>query len=243
MLRLAVRAFFSFLWLLLISLAGLVVAPLRYGDTALGHVFARIYAPLALKILGLRVEYLGMENLVFDPPCIVVTNHQSGLDLPVLAPIYPRSAVVIGKKELVWIPFFGFFFKAAGNILIDRGRHYRAMASLGVAVDAIRKRGLSIFIFPEGTRNSLSEGLLPFKKGAFHMAIQAQCPVVPIVVSSYAPIFSWKRKWMARRGVIQVRALPAISTLGLTAHDVSAFSDRVREVMLRGLEGVQSRCE
>lgn len=241
--RLAVRAFFSFFWLLFVSLLGLVVAVFRYGDVALGHVFARIYGRVALWILGLRVEYLGRENLTLNPPCIIVANHQSGLDVPVFSPLYPRGAVIIGKKELVWIPFFGFFFKASGNIMIDRGRRHRAVATLSVAVDAIRKRGLSIFIFPEGTRNGVGHGLLPFKKGAFHMAIQAQCPVIPIVVSSYAPIFSWKRKWIARRGVVQVRVLPAVTTVGLGPDDVESLAGRVREEMLRALEGVQSRCE
>lgn len=243
MLRLGVRAFFSFLWLLLVSVAGLVLAVFRYGDIALDAVFARMYGRIAQWILGIRVEYSGLENLRLDPPGVLVANHQSGLDVPVFAPIYPRGVVIIGKKEIVWVPLFGFFFKAAGNILIDRKRHQRAMASLDVAVRAIRDRGLSIWIFPEGTRNRQGHGLLPFKKGAFHTAIQAQCPIIPIVASHYAPFFDWKRKWIARRGVVQVRVLPAIPTAGMTSDHAGELADQVRLAMLGALEGMQSRCE
>ncbi len=94
------------------------------------------------------------------------------------------GVVAVGKKSLLWLPFFGLIFWLSGNVLIDRSNRSRAIGTIGQVVERIKNRGTSIWMFPEGTR-SKGRGLLPFKAGAFHTAVQAEVPVVPIVCSSY----------------------------------------------------------
>src|SRR5699024_1458963 len=110
-------------------------------------------------------------------------NHQSALDLIVFGEIFPTKSVVIGKKQLAYIPIFGWLFALAGNLLIDRGHHKKAMSTMQVAHNALLK-GDSLFIFPEGTR-TVGATLKKFKSGAFYTALQAGVPLVPLVASTY----------------------------------------------------------
>ncbi len=98
---------------------------------------------------------------------------------------------------------------------------------------ALRQDGVSIWIAPEGTRNH-GTGLLPFKKGAFHMAIAAQVPIVPIVCAPLGPLIDWKRRIFGP-GALPMRILSPIPTTGLTEADLADLSDRVRSAMLAAL--------
>lgn len=89
---------------------------------------------------------------------------------------------MIGKKELKWIPFFGYFFWGAGNMMIDRQKRSKAFAGLAQAAQEIKRRAVSIWVFPAGTRHPSGTGMLPFKRGAFYLAVEAQIPIVPVVV-------------------------------------------------------------
>src|SRR6185437_9234683 len=136
-------------------------------------------------------------------PCIYVANHQGSLDIATFGSFYPRKTVVIAKKEILYLPVLNLYFKAAGNLLIDRGNRSRAVASLAKAVRAIREKGASVWIFPEGTRNRTADPILPLKKGAFHMAIEAQVPVVPVICAPIRGILDWKA--VRSGGVLRVR--------------------------------------
>lgn len=240
MLLLVARALASFVWLIAVGCFGLLWALVRFKDPNADHYFARLYSRVQLWILGIDVEVQDEALISQAQPGVIVANHQSGIDMATFGKLYPRRTIVIGKKELLWIPVFGVFFWASGNILLNRQRHRRAVAGIQQAVDALRDRGLSIWIFPEGTRNRAETGLLPFKKGAFHMAIAAQRPIIPIVCSELKPVFSWNEKRLAFRGRVQIRVLPAIPTQGLTSADVDALSARVRETMLAALMTLRS---
>ncbi|RKF18457.1 1-acylglycerol-3-phosphate O-acyltransferase [Alginatibacterium sediminis] len=144
----------------------------------IGHGIARTG-----KFLGLEVElrYQGSKDL--PEPAVWIANHQSSMDLFTL-PFALRDGVVsIGKKSLIWIPFFGLIYWITGNILIDRDKRSRSVQTLKEAAKQIKERNLSVWMFPEGTR-SYGRGLLPFKTGAFHLSRQANVPVVPIFCSS-----------------------------------------------------------
>jgi len=225
------------LWLILTCVIGIGFALVQWGNPSLGSTFARFYSWGVLRIAGITVVIEGFENLTQNQPCIYVANHQSAMDLATFGLIYPKRTVVIGKKEIRWIPFFGIFFLASGNILLDRQRRGKAFASLKKAVDAIRERHVSIWIFPEGTRNPKGEGLLPFKKGAFHMAIQSQVPIVPIVSGPLWPLIHWSDKVM-RRGQVRIHVLPPIATTGLTDKDIDRLAAQTRAVMLEALPGL-----
>jgi 1-acyl-sn-glycerol-3-phosphate acyltransferase len=135
--------------------------------------------------------------------------------------------VCIGKKSLKWVPLFGQLFWLAGNVLIDRGNAHKARQSMLTTTHTLQHEDTSIWVFPEGTRN-LGEELLPFKKGAFQMAIAAGVPIVPVCVSSYVKHMRLNR-W--RSGKILIRSLPAIPTVGLSLDDMPMLMDQCREQM------------
>ena len=150
----------------------------------------------------------------------------SKFDIVVYGGLYPKRAVVIGKKEVGRIPVFGWFFRATGNILIDRKDLPSAIASIEAAARKVREKRLSVWVFPEGHRNG-SPTLLPFKKGTFHLAVAAQVPIVPIVCSQLDDVFDGRRL-LIYPGRIRIRVLPAIPTEGLGETDLEALIATVR---------------
>ena len=131
-------------------------------------------------LLGWRVTVEDRAHVADSAPAVLMASHKSNLDIVVYGGLYPKRAVVIGKKEIAKIPVFGWFFRATGNILLDRKDLQSAIASIAAAAARVREEKISVWVFPEGHRNG-GPTLLPFKKGAFHLAIAAQVPIVPIV--------------------------------------------------------------
>jgi 1-acyl-sn-glycerol-3-phosphate acyltransferase len=158
-----------------------------------------------------------------------MASHKSNLDIVVYGSLYPKRAVVIGKKEIAKIPVFGWFFRATGNILLDRKDLQSAIASIAAAAKRVKEKGISVWVFPEGHRNG-SPTLLPFKKGAFHLAIAAQVPIVPIVCTPVGDLLDGHRL-LVFPGRIRLRVLPAIPTEGLGEADLDALVARVRARM------------
>lgn len=224
------------LWLVLSSTLGLIYSILRWGNLNIDRDFARFFSWGVLRILGFKVEVEGRENLNHQP-CIYVANHQSGLDMATFGTIYPSRTIVIGKKEVKKMPFFGIFFVAAGNVTIDRKKTAEAVAGLKEVVEVIREKKVSIWIFPEGTRNRSGVGILPFKKGPFHMARQAGIPVVPLVSSSLNPRLDWKGRRLTP-GVVKIRVLPPMHTHDVKETQIESFANEVREKMLEALHGL-----
>jgi 1-acyl-sn-glycerol-3-phosphate acyltransferase len=186
-----------------------------------------MYSAPALRILGLTMR-LDTAGMWAQPnPFVIVANHQSNWDLFVLGCAVPRRTVSLGKKSLKWVPFFGQIYWLAGNILIDRGNAIRAKQAMLKTTDVMLHEDTSIWVFPEGTRN-LGQGLLPFKKGAFQMAINAGVPIVPLCCSSYKSTMRLNR-WHS--GGIVIKTLPPISTTGMTLDDMPALMERCRAQM------------
>lgn len=215
------------IWGFFCTLAFLFPAVLFWGRTNIAFAYARTLSWVGLKILGIRLEITGQENLA-NRPAIIVANHQSNYDVMLVGAVYPRDTVVIGKKELRRTPLFGTFFAATGNILIDRADHKNSVAGLDKAVDALRTRRTSIWVFPEGQR-SRGTGLGPFKKGAFHMAIAAGVPVIPIVCSSTDRVINARAK-IAPGGLLRIHILPPVSTEGMEPADAERLKDEVHAI-------------
>ena len=237
-----IRLVFLCLWLLISCVLGTIFCVFRWGNPSNNSIFARVFAIPATKICSIRVAIYGREHLLANQPCIYVASHQSAVDLATYGLLFPTKTLVIGKKELKWIPGFGLYFMASGNIMIDRKNRRKAVAGLGEAVNAARDKGLSIWIFPEGTRNVSGEGLLPFKRGAFHTAIAAGIPIVPLVQSPFVNLISWKNKVLGG-GSVEIRILPPISTAGMTSADVEKLSNLTRSKMLEALPGLTTRLD
>lgn len=124
---------------------------------------------------------------------------------------------------------------ASKTVFIERTSRTQAFAAFDKAAEDMKKERQSVYIFPEGTRSNYAKPeLLPFKKGAFHLAIQAQVPIVPIVVANYSNLVSIPRK-LFRPGTIPIRVLKPIPTTGKTFEDVDALTVEVREIMLKAL--------
>src|SRR6218665_1239353 len=194
------------------GLLGLLLGLCRPFNPDNSRICARLYSLPALCMLRLKLK-ANVDSLYNqDKACVIIANHQSNYDLYVLGRVVPPRTVSLGKKSLKWVPFFGQLYWLAGNVLIDRGNAFKAKQAMLTTTDTLRHKDTSIWVFPEGTRN-LGKGLLPFKKGAFQMAIAAGVPIVPVCVSNYAKRIRVNR-WTSGRILIQ--SLPAIPTLGMT---------------------------
>lgn len=228
------RVALSLLGFVAASIYAIVIAVVRRDRSRVAYDYAMAMAKLMRPPLGLKVEVEGRENIMKQRPCIYIGNHQSAYDVPVLAELHTPHAVVIGKKELSRIPLFGWLYRITGNLLIDRSNRANAVGRLREAEVAIRERGVSVWIFPEGTRGSTPGALLPFKKGAFYMAIATGAPLVPVVVGPVTEVFDLKRR-IARPGTVRVRVLEPIPTTGLTDADVDRLIATARGRMAEAL--------
>lgn len=139
----------------------------------------------------------GVEFVVDDPknilgntrPAVFVGNHQTELDVLMLGTMFPKYCSITAKASLKKTPFLGWFMTLSGSIFIDRKNSKDAREAMKGAADEIKSKRQSVYMFAEGTRSYTKEpGLLPFKKGAFHLAVQAGVPIVPCVVANYSHI-------------------------------------------------------
>ena len=156
-----------------------IVRPFHRNNVfVVGKVYGFMSRLIVLKII-IRVP----ESAKNGGPYVFIANHQNSYDLITVCSAVQRGAVSVGKKSLVFIPIFGWLYWLSGNILIDRKDSERAKDTLLNTVAKIKQGRLSVFFFPEGTR-SYGRGLLPFKTGAFRIALAAKEPVVTISASN-----------------------------------------------------------
>ncbi len=183
-------------------------------------------------ILGLEIKIINGENFDKYRPCVFISNHQDNLDVFPGSFSLPDRTVTLGKKSILYIPFFGMFYWLSGNILIDRKNKKSAWETMDLACKTIKDKNISVWIMPEGTR-SKGKGLLPFKKGPFQVAIKAQVPIVPIAWSSYHKNIDLK-KWNA--GTILIEAMTAIETKGLTVDDLNHIKNQAYQMIHQKIE-------
>ncbi|TCD63480.1 1-acylglycerol-3-phosphate O-acyltransferase [Steccherinum ochraceum] len=199
-------------------------------------VTARTFHEIVKRVIDIKFEVEGAEILDIARPAVLVCNHQSMLDVEMLGAVFPKRAVIMAKKELQWVPFLGQFLALSGAIFVDRGNNAKAVRSLTAAGEAMKTRDISLWLFAEGTRSMREyHDMLPFKKGAFHIAIRAGVPIVPIVVENYHKLY---RKGVFEPGTVKIKVLPPIETKNLSVDDVSDLSVRVREMMVKTLREI-----
>lgn len=225
------------LYFLVASAVNFVICFARPFNPDNSRLVGWVYSVPALRFLGLKVRLDTANLLLHANPFIVVANHQSNWDLFVLGCAVPRRTVSLGKKSLKWIPFFGQIYWLSGNILIDRGNALQAKQAMLKTTDVMLHQDTSIWVFAEGTRN-LGRGLLPFKKGAFQMAINAGVPIIPVCCSNYKNSMQLNR-WHS--GSVVIKALEPISTTGMTLDDMPALMELCREKMVACLEALDQQ--
>jgi 1-acyl-sn-glycerol-3-phosphate acyltransferase len=177
-------------------------------------------------IFGINVEVRHYKGANIDQPCVYIANHQNNLDLFTISSAVEPRTVTIGKKSLKFIPFFGQLYWLSGNILIDRQNKSRALGTMLGAAEKITRDNISVWMFPEGTR-SYGRGLLPFKMGAFHIALEAKVPVVPVCMSSTHGQFKFNR-WHNGKVIVQVMAPVALPTEQL---NIREFAQNIHQQM------------
>ncbi|KAH8851874.1 1-acyl-sn-glycerol-3-phosphate acyltransferase beta [Schistosoma japonicum] len=185
------------------------------------------------KLIGLNPV---VENAQLLPkePCIYVLNHQSLIDVASVGGIWPKRCAVVSKASLKFIGPLGLIIWLSRTITIDRSHHSDAISTMDKAAEAAKRDQVSVCIFPEGTRSD-ADNLLPFKKGAFHMAIKCQFPIQPVVIEPYSKFLNHKEKRF-ESATYRVRVLPKIDTKGMDKSQVDELLNETRKKMVAAIE-------
>ncbi len=179
----------------------LLLYALISGDINPLYNISNRLAIFGVRLVGVKVEVRGMEKLEAAHNYIFMANHSSNLDPPVLLPTIPGRCSVLVKKELFRIPILGTGMKMAALVPVDRSDREAAIESVNAAI-AVLRQGLHLLIFPEGTR-SRDGKLLPFKKGPFHLAIDAGVFIVPVTMLGTYELWP-KIRFALRPGTVTV---------------------------------------
>jgi 1-acyl-sn-glycerol-3-phosphate acyltransferase len=194
-----------------------------------------------LRLTGVKVNVTGREHLDPNQAYVFVANHQSYLDAAPLFAFTGRRMGMVAKKELLKAPILGYGMGFVNVIAIDRSNRDRAVETLKIATERLRS-GISFGVCPEGTRASAGE-MLPFKKGAFHMAVQAGVPIVPIALKN-ADVLMGRGTGEAWPGTIEMIMMPPVDTSSVkTDEDLDRLVAKVQSMIMNelGIEKISQR--
>ena len=236
-----IRSILIILWMILSPFAmGVWLLFNRDNPYDADRAFLRFIRWGVQKIVKIDVEIEGKEHLTRHQPCIFLNNHQHTIEAALIAEVYPPRTVVVAKMGLRKIPIAGWIFEKAGNVFIDRSDLAQSIDAMTELAEKMRRENINLWIFPEGRLNTDRVGLGPFKKGPFHMAIQLQVPLVPVVFSpSYCLLDAVAGH--ARSGKVWIKVLEPIPTTGLTEEDVEELRDIAYQRMEAAYEELEER--
>jgi putative phosphoserine phosphatase/1-acylglycerol-3-phosphate O-acyltransferase len=183
-------------------------------------------------LAGIKIEIRGEQHLWEQRPAVFLFNHQSAIDVLIIAKLLRRDFTAIAKQEIATNPLVGPVFRVADTVFIDRRNQTKAIEALKPVVKTLQD-GLSVAIAPEGTR-SVGDRLGPFKKGPFHIAMQAGVPVIPIVIHNATDVLP-KGGFFVRPSTVHVDVLPPLNTEKWSAETVGQHLEEVREQFLEAL--------
>ncbi|HEY6728948.1 MAG TPA: lysophospholipid acyltransferase family protein [Polyangiaceae bacterium] len=216
------------LWTAAVTVTAVTIAKLRRNHSYVTEG-ERFWARGLLKAWGVEVTAEHLERLPPQGPYILMANHQSHADVPILFASLPLIPGFLAKKELARIPFLSMALREGGHVLIDRASRNSAREALKVAAREIQA-GKTIAIFPEGTRGG-SDALGEFKKGGFLIAKKAGVPVIPVGILGSRAV--WHRDaWLPRSGRVHARVGEPITPEMIRQLSVDGLCDRVRTTML-----------
>ena len=180
----------------------MAVMVLKRDRSASLQVMRGMWAPVLLWAGGARLKVLGLENVPKDTALMFACNHQSTIDMPAFSMAMPYDFRFVSKKSLKYVPFMGFYLSMAGFVFVDRKDRSAAIESLGDAHTHLAA-GRSMVMFVEGSRSE-SRRVMPFKKGAFAIAVAAGVPVVPVTIEGSGNLMP-KNSWRITPGDITIK--------------------------------------
>jgi len=191
----------------------------------------RRWARVLLRVAGVRVVVEDEHHIDRSVTQVLASNHASWFDVLALTSVTPGRYVFVAKKEVENIPALGRTIRACGHIFIDRQDRQKALASLTAARERLEREKPRIIMFPEGTRSATGE-LLPFKKGAFVLAIQTGADVVPTAVLGSRAVMR-KHSFLIHAGTITIRFGKPIPVGALTMEQRDPLMQQTREALAR----------
>jgi len=197
-----------------------------------------LFADTASALIGLNLKTVGEQHLYSHRPAVFIFNHQSNVDLVIVSRLLRRDIVGVGKREIGDIPILGRVMESAGVVLIDRHNSESAIKVMTQLADTMRIEGKSVCVSPEGTR-AVTPKLAKFKKGAFHLAIQAGVPIVPIVIHNSTDVQP-KGDYIFHPGTVRVEVLPPVDTSKWSADTIDTHVEEVRNMYLKALDQMKA---
>jgi 1-acyl-sn-glycerol-3-phosphate acyltransferase len=229
-----IRAIFVYVYIglaLVLVLPWLILWTVITGNPDALYRAAMKAVRFVLRLVGVRVRVEGIENIP-QGVCIFAANHISSIDPLTFIPVIPRRVAILVKKELFRIPILSRAMRLSQFVAVDRADREAAASSVDVAVERL-KRGLSLAVYPEGTR-SPDGRLRPFKRGTFAMAIAAGVPIVPVSIVGAQRLMQ-KGSWKIRAGEAVIRFGPAVDASEYTPDRRNELLVRVESLVAAGL--------
>ena len=220
------RFFLCAIHLALVGIFGTILGIIRPFNPNNVYYMAKM-VKLGTYILGIKIIKRDIDRMWKHHPGLFISNHQHNIDIFMATHVLPKRTVSLGKKSIKWIPFFGQFYWLSGNVLIDRNNKRSALGTMDQVGTAIREKDTSIWMMPEGTR-SHGRGILPFKKGAFFTAINAQIDIMPICISTFDGHLDFSK---INSGTVIIQALPPVNVQGLTKRDVGKLTQECYDLV------------
>lgn len=240
-----IRFTLGFLFVVLITIPTLILAlvllPSRKLRVRLGNLYGKAMGRTCIWLSGTKPIIHHPERLDPTRPAIYVANHASVLDVHVGIWMCPVGGVGVAKKEMIYIPFFGWIFALTGHLLLDRQNRGNAIAAMSKAGALVRKHRMSLWIWPEGTR-SRDGRLLPFKKGFAHLVIATGLPIVPVII--HGTHKRWpNRSYVLYPGDLHVDVLEPLDTSHWRLETLDQHIAEIRSVFIEHLEPDQRPLE
>jgi 1-acyl-sn-glycerol-3-phosphate acyltransferase len=222
------------IWFPVMLILLLVTGAFDRGRYIVGYVFRRIGPVMATLNPLWSFRYSGAMPNNPRRPYVVVSNHESFADILLISHL-PWEMKWLSKAELFRIPIMGWMMWLAGDIPVKRGFGPSAVEAMERCRKVLRQK-VSVMIFPEGTRSKTAE-LLPFKDGAFRLAVEAGVPILPLALSGTGTALP-KHGWRFGRSAAHLRVLEPVETAGLTLADVPSLKARIRDLIVQARDSL-----
>lgn len=208
-------------------LLSFVLTAITFNTASSIFIGRRIWAPVALWALAIKLKIYNRDSIDFGKTYIYAGNHQSYLDIPAIFVAIKSNFYFVAKEELKKVPLLGWYMQMAGMIFVDRQSRDKSFQSIKKAGKLVRK-GKSVMTFPEGTR-SVNGKIKAFKRGAFHLAVEARVPVIPMAIEGAHDILPPGGSLLnMKRGTIKVIFGSPVSTENLTKKDIKQLTSETQ---------------